>query len=798
MALSYSLSINPKRLMNIEKKYNRIWPWIPIIIIFLTIIVFWVADLKGYYESPTLVFVLDLFTKAFAGVAVMFLVGRSFLKTSEPGLLLFGCAVGVWSTTSFVYSSFLYPDSNFDVTIITIGIGISALCHFASAFFSTRSKRFFRPAKLWLTGGYFLTFVVSGLIVFLTLKNVFPIFFMDEFGGTPERYLILSFTLFVLILSVALLWRKESWKKSPFVFWYVLSLFLFTISIFGMLVQTSYFSPLNWSVIISQVLTGIYLLVTAIESIYNSGLWKISLNTEISEVIKESEERFSSLYLAMTEGVAIHELIRDEYGTPIDYKIVDVNPAYENITGLSKEKAVGSLASELYSTGEPPYFDIYKNVVFTRKPESFETYFEPMKKHFRITVVSPAKGKFATIFRDITERKIAEENTKKLISDIEQERDKVESLINSMRDEVWFVDTNKKFILANPSALRHFNLDLNEQVDVEKFASDSEVFRVDGTPRPVEETPPLRALKGEIVKNQEEIVRSPKTGELRNREVSSAPVRNSDGEIIGSVSVVHDITERKRLEGELADRIYELQENDRLKDEFIAVLAHELRNPLAPLLIASKILKQNNSCKDDDLADNKFAPEVVCESVEVVERQVKTMSKLLDDLLDVSRITHGKVKLEKEKIDISLVINDSIKMVFPFDYYSDRTISVDLPEKPVIIEADKLRVEQIITNLLNNAVKYTNSGGHIWISAYREDGKLVVKIKDDGIGIMQEKLPHIFEPFFQTDRALIKSCGGLGIGLMLSRNLARLSGGDIVALSEGAGKGSVFIFTLPI
>jgi two-component system, chemotaxis family, sensor kinase Cph1 len=303
----------------------------------------------------------------------------------------------------------------------------------------------------------------------------------------------------------------------------------------------------------------------------SSSLSQAIENAQLFTNIKKSEEKYHSLYSSMSEGVAIHDIIYNSYQEAVDYIIKDINPAYEDILGLKRSEVIGKKASELYGSGNSPYIEIYASVAEDGGYTQFETYFEPMDKYFSISVTSPEKGKFATVFEDITERKRAEEQKQLLLEAVQEERDKLSALINSISDEVWFADKNKKFTLANPSALHEFGL-VSGGIDVEKMAKSLEVYCPDGSPRPIDEAPSLRALKGEIVRNLEEIVKTPASEELQYRLVNASPVRDVNGNIIGSVSVVRDITELKQAEIELKETLDNLEElvEVRTKDLLLA------------------------------------------------------------------------------------------------------------------------------------------------------------------------------------------------------------------------------------
>jgi two-component system CheB/CheR fusion protein len=243
------------------------------------------------------------------------------------------------------------------------------------------------------------------------------------------------------------------------------------------------------------------------------------------------------------------------------------------------------------------------------------------------------------------------------------------------------------------------------------------------------------------------------------------------------------------LRGEFAERQQAeeaLKEADRRKDEFLAMLAHELRNPLAPLLNGLHILRTGR-------VDGPTAERVRF----MMEQQVRTLTRLVDDLLDVSRITRGKIQLRKERTDLATVVGRAVETVRPLIELQKHELSLSLPPEPVPLEADVTRLEQILTNLLNNAAKYTEPGGHIHLTAERDHAEVVLRVRDNGMGIPGQLLPHIFDMFTQADRSLDRAQGGLGIGLTLVRRLVELHGGRVLAHSDGPGRGSEFLVGLP-
>ena len=224
----------------------------------------------------------------------------------------------------------------------------------------------------------------------------------------------------------------------------------------------------------------------------------------------------------------------------------------------------------------------------------------------------------------------------------------------------------------------------------------------------------------------------------------------------------------------------------RRKDEFLAMLSHELRNPLAPIQNAVHILRLK---QDDDPIQQQART--------IIERQVGQMTALVNDLLEVSRITTGRIQLHQDRIVLQGVVERAVESARPLIEQRRHTLSLSLPRAPIWIHADAARIEQVVVNLLNNAAKYTNEGGRIWLTVQQEGQEAVIRVRDTGIGIAPELLPRIFDLFTQADRTLDRSEGGLGIGLALVERLVVMHGGKVEANST-PGQGSEFVVRLPL
>jgi PAS domain S-box-containing protein len=259
-----------------------------------------------------------------------------------------------------------------------------------------------------------------------------------------------------------------------------------------------------------------------------------------------------------------------------------------------------------------------------------------------------------------------------------------------------------------------------------------------------------------------------------------AGVRFEDDDDEG-MSFVLDITERKRAEEEL-------KAADRKKDEFIALLAHELRNPLAPIRNGLQVLRLA-------MGEGNAA---VASARDMMDRQLGHMVRLIDDLLDVSRINRNKMELRRSRVSLADVVGSAVETAGPAIDAEGHELNVSLPQKPVHLDADLTRLAQVFSNLLTNSAKYTQKGGRIWLTAERRGAEVTVTVRDTGIGIPAESLGDIFDMFSQVDRSVERSTGGLGIGLALVKGLVEMHGGTVTAASEGEGKGSTFTVTLPV
>ncbi len=380
---------------------------------------------------------------------------------------------------------------------------------------------------------------------------------------------------------------------------------------------------------------------------------------------------------------------------------------------------------------------------------------------------------YATVSRNITEQKKAQEEERRHAAELQAILDTAPIGLsialdpqgrsirgNRANEEMFGVPPGADFSMAGPRA-RPF-----------KIFHEGRELRID-------ELPMQRALRGEAVSDQiMEVQRA--DGRTFIVFAKAKPLLDEAGRPRGAVGAFLDITALKKAEDAL-------RAADRRKDEFLAMLAHELRNPLAPIRNALYVFKRSGA---DTLNTENL--------LSIMERQVDHLVRLVDDLLEVSRISHGKIELKKERCDLAGIIRHAVETSQPHIQAAGQRLTVELPSSPVTLDADPVRLAQVFANLLNNAAKYTKNGGSIWLKAERSGDEVIVSVRDNGMGISAEMLPRVFDLFTQSSRALGRAQGGLGIGLALARSLVHLHGGQIEARSEGPGRGSEFTVRLPL
>ena len=507
----------------------------------------------------------------------------------------------------------------------------------------------------------------------------------------------------------------------------------------------------------------------------------VTLQKHAEQALRESEDRYRHLFNAIDEGYCIIEMIFDADQKPVDYRFVAANPSFTAQTGI--QWAPGQRVREILPDLEQFWFDTYGTVVltgqalrFVRKAESIQAWFDV----YAFPCGAPGSQQLALLFTNITERKKAE-------VDLRKSEARFRALFDNGPIAMYSCDRAGVIQDFNQGAVNIWGASPQPDETNEQFHVQFKIYRPDGTLIRHAYKTVQYLLKNEApgARNMEVVLERP-DGRQLTLVVDMVPLRDDQGQIQGVMTCFYDVTERSRLEQKTQAQAAMLADLDRRKDEFLAMLSHELRNPLAPISNAVRLLQLHQH--DDP---------VQVQARNVIERQVGQLNHLVDDLLEVSRITTGRVQLRQERIALNSVVARAVESTQPLVIQHGHTLTVACSDALVWVDGDAARLEQVVVNLLTNAAKYTEDSGRIDVDLLIEGDAAVLRVRDTGIGIAPELLPRVFDLFSQAERSLDRSQGGLGIGLCLVQRLVQLHGGQ-VAVRSVLGHGSEFTVRLPM
>ncbi len=386
-------------------------------------------------------------------------------------------------------------------------------------------------------------------------------------------------------------------------------------------------------------------------------------------------------------------------------------------------------------------------------------------------LAEPSVQAIVANYRDITERREAE-----------QVRAELAAIVESSEDAIIGEDLQGNITSWNKGAERLYG-----------YAAEEVIGKHVSLLHPVDQRDELPILLEHLGRGERiapyQTVRVRKDGSRVNVSLSVSPIKDREGRVIGAAKIARDIGPQKRLEEELRQHAEELAQAHRQKDQFLAMLAHELRNPLAPLRTGVHILRQP-----------KTPPEMRERTLEMIDRQLRHLTRLVEDLLDVSRVLRGKIQLRNERLNLRQLVLTIVEDRRPVLEQAGLSLVLELSDSPIWVTGDHTRLTQIFSNLLDNSVKFADGGREVTVrvATDAERGQALVSVRDEGMGIDPELLPHLFTPFVQADQSLERSRGGLGLGLAMAKGLAELHGGSVEAFSAGPGRGADFTVRLPL
>jgi PAS domain S-box-containing protein len=460
------------------------------------------------------------------------------------------------------------------------------------------------------------------------------------------------------------------------------------------------------------------------------------------------------------------------------------NPAAERIFGWREDEVLGRPVPFVPDDRREEFRRNLQAVLCGAMPQGVETLRrrkdgEPVHVSLWSSTVPDEQGlpRILSLVADVTARKQIENALRK--SDA-----RLRDLVDTAAEGVWILDAERRTTYVNRRLAEMLERPMHE---ILRLPGDS-FFAPESLP--VVDEVWERCRRG--LRGHQEVCFLLPDGRPLWASASVSPVFDENGELGGVLAMLTDVTERRRLDEELRRRVQELAAEDRRKDEFLAMLAHELRNPLGAISNAGHVLGQLGQLNQTPGADPRMR-----DLVGVIGRQIRHLSRLVDDLLDVSRFTRGKIELRKQEEELRPIVQGAVETTRPVMEQKGHQLTVTLPDEPVYLEADATRIEQVLANLLHNAAKFTDPGGKIDLVVEIDGPEVVLRVRDDGQGVEPELLPRIFDLFVQEDRSLARSHGGLGIGLTLVRSLVERHAGRVEAHSAGPDRGSEFVVRLP-
>lgn len=492
-------------------------------------------------------------------------------------------------------------------------------------------------------------------------------------------------------------------------------------------------------------------------------------------------QRYRALFESIDDGYCLMQLLFDEHDHPVDYRFLETNATFEEHTGLKNAK--GRTARELVPDLDASWFELYGKVALTGEAARFENQAPAMGgRWFEVyasRVGDPALRQVALVFKNITARKAAQD-------ELQESEARFRNMADHAPVMLWVTESDGRCIYLN-----RYWYDFTGQTEQTGLGFGwLDAVHPDDAPKAAETFITANAAR---VSFRLDYRLRRADGQYCWAIDAASPRFGSGGEFLGYIGSVIDISDRKRMEEERESLLMREREAraqaehaNRIKDEFIATISHELRTPLSAVFGWIHILRTRN------LTREKYE-----RALETIDRNARSLARLVEDLLDIGRILSGKVKLEMEPVVIERVVEQALESVRPAAEAKSIHIEAELGSANVLT-GDAARLQQVVWNLLVNAVKFTGHGGVVRVHVTRHDDRLELVVADTGQGISKSFLPHVFERFRQEQGGTTRRSGGLGLGLSIVKHVTEAHGGKVTAASEGEGKGATFSLDLPV
>ena len=795
--------------------------WLPIPVFLAAIVVLWAVGPEAPRESVELAIALNVVFSVMVSLVVAYLIGRTFLVRGQPGMLLFGCGIVIWGVAAVAGFAATQAGAP-PIAVHNTCVFLAAVCHVMGAWLLLKDRPGLRSAGLWLAAGYTMALGAVAIVALAGLAGRLPTFFIPGQGGTPLRDVVLGLSIAMFLVTAHLLRKALPASRSPFSYWYALALGLIAVGLFGVMIQPVRGSLLGWAGRAAQFASGIYMFVAAVASVRETGAWRLPLEA----ALRQSEERYRALFTSISEAFMMQEAIRDSAGNIIDFRFMEVNPAFEAQTGLSG--VVGKTMREVIPDIEGEWIENYAKVVRTGEPMRFEQRAAALGRWFDVfasRVGGSASAGVAILFNDITARKQAEERLRQsearlreANAELEQRiaregaanaalRESRRAAVNLMKDAVadrgraeqaeeQLRKSGERLRLAVEAAdFGTWDLDLVTGRAIRSLRHD-QIF---GYQELQPEWSVEIALRHIFPEDRQRVREAHTPADGKAEMYVEARVQRLDGSSgwvmsggrfhhddqgrpVRIIGVCADITARKRAEMALMEQTSQLEAANKELESFSYSVSHDLRAPLRAITGYAQMILKRQGERFDEETRRRF---------QMITDNAETMNRLIDDLLAFSRL--GSQDMAKGSLDMEELIGEVWQELVTIHPGRDMILKID--PIPTAL-GDRTLIRQVYGNLLGNAAKFTRERGAAVVEAGSciRDGETVYYVRDNGVGFDMKFYDKLFGVFQRLHSDA--EYKGTGIGLALVKRIINRHGGRIWAEGK-VDEGATFYFTLP-
>jgi PAS domain S-box-containing protein len=691
---------------------------------------------NSVFNSPNLVLILNVIFLTGTGLVVTYISAKSYSSHGSLNILFLGTAVLIGALSAAIAGLAAYSSPNDNNAIYNTGIMVSAALQFVSALATVIGVEFKGTynRKTILTTAYALGAIFVVLLTVLVFADVAPAFLTASGVPTLARQVTLVSSVVFFTLGFILFGWHYFKTRSKVIFFYSIALGLFALGLVSAFAVHHSGELLTWLARTTLYVGSFYFIAAVLTSRTEAESTKVS--DAWANAFRSDRGQIANLFSSMLDAFVYGKVILDENGKPVDGLVLEVNDAFEKITGIKREDAVGKKVTDMIpGVQDDPagWIATYGHVAITGEPVHFENYLEPLKRWYHVSSYSPKKGYYVALFEDITERKKSEEAVKR--SEI-----RFRALYENSFDAVLLTIPNGNVLSANPSACRLFGMTEKEIRDIGR----------DGIVVIDERAKSAMLEREKTGKAKAELTFKCKDGSTFEGEATSSLFTDADGTVKSSM-IIRDITERKKAEAKLEEysknleriveeRTRQLKDSERLAaiGATAGMVGHDIRNPLQA--ITGDIFLAKADLSEGPESEGKKR---ALESIEEIEKNVDYINKIVQDLQDYARPLNPKA----EESDLKSILE---KLIAKNRTPKNVKVKVDVSEEARKIATDSYYLNRILYNLITNSIQAMPNGGKLTIQAYREVNDTVITVKDTGVGIPEDIQGKMFTPMFTT------------------------------------------------